>query len=79
MIWSCRILTFHNASGARDGPPRPRPENGERFVPGFKRRRVVISRLRLLYQLQSSFEVFSKAGWNGIIDVTAEAASLEKR
>jgi hypothetical protein len=52
---------------------------GERFVPGFKRRRVVISRLRLLYQLQSSFEVFSKAGWNGIIDVTAEAASLEKR
>jgi len=41
-------LDIHNASGARDGPPRPRPlKMGERFVPGFKRRRVVISRLLL--------------------------------
>jgi hypothetical protein len=51
-------LDIHNASGARDGPPRPRPlKMGERFVPGFKRRRVVISRLLL----STNFKVLSRS------------------
>ena len=59
-------LDIHNASGARDGPPRPRPlKMGERFVPGFKRRRHVTSSYAF-YQHQGSFEVFSKVRveWN---------------
>lgn len=57
---------LHNASGARDGPPRPRPlKMGEGFVPGFKRRRHVTSSYAF-YQHQGSVEVFSKVRveWN---------------
>jgi hypothetical protein len=62
-------LDIHNASGARDGPPRPRPlKMGERFVPGFKRRRVVISRLLL----STNFKVFSRS-FNGGVEWKMES------
>ena len=64
-------LNIHNASGTRDGPPRPRP------LKMGKRRRDVPH--RPLSTNLKVFGVYSKVGWNGIIDEIAEAASDEIR
>jgi hypothetical protein len=57
-------LNIHDASGTRDGPPKPRPlKIGKRFVPGFKRRRDATSS-SAFYQSQSSSGSFQR--WAGM-------------